>query len=205
MRSAARCIGAPGLEFQVPLYPKDVGLKGAVFADAARSGTTRARPSIRRRRDDGRSSRTATKCGHRSVSAWSGIHRSDPCGSDYSFPITKEGYDKVQQFRFGGGTKFTAAGRPCTWHDRPFFFKPQAGMTLGAIADMTGAKPRGPIAADRVVGGLAPLNQLQAARIDLPRQRQIFRRPANDARGAMSDLGALRRFAVTASAPPGRA
>ena len=41
----------------------------------------------------------------------------------------------------------------------PIFFKPQAGMTVGAIADMTGAKPRGPIAADRVIGGLAPLDR----------------------------------------------
>jgi len=41
----------------------------------------------------------------------------------------------------------------------PFFFKPQAGMTAGAIADMTGAKPRGPLQADRVIGGLAPLGR----------------------------------------------
>ncbi len=41
----------------------------------------------------------------------------------------------------------------------PFFFKPRAGMTVGAIADMTGAKPRGPVDPGRVVGGLAPLNR----------------------------------------------
>ena len=29
-----------------------------------------------------------------------------PMRFDYSFPITKESYDRVQQFRFGGGTKF---------------------------------------------------------------------------------------------------
>jgi outer membrane protein assembly factor BamA len=29
-----------------------------------------------------------------------------PLRFDYSFPLTKESYDRVQQFRFGGGTKF---------------------------------------------------------------------------------------------------
>ncbi|MBZ0149400.1 MAG: UDP-3-O-(3-hydroxymyristoyl)glucosamine N-acyltransferase [Pseudorhodoplanes sp.] len=41
----------------------------------------------------------------------------------------------------------------------PFFFKPRAGLTVGAIADMTGAAPRGPVEAGRVIGGLAPLNR----------------------------------------------
>jgi hypothetical protein len=29
-----------------------------------------------------------------------------PLRFDYAFPLTKETYDRVQQFRFGGGTKF---------------------------------------------------------------------------------------------------
>jgi outer membrane protein insertion porin family len=29
-----------------------------------------------------------------------------PLRFDYAFPLTKEPYDRVQQFRFGGGTKF---------------------------------------------------------------------------------------------------
>ena len=29
-----------------------------------------------------------------------------PLRFDYSFPLTKEPYDRVQQFRFGGGTSF---------------------------------------------------------------------------------------------------
>jgi UDP-3-O-[3-hydroxymyristoyl] glucosamine N-acyltransferase len=41
----------------------------------------------------------------------------------------------------------------------PFFFKPRAGMTVGAIAEMIGAKPRGPVVPDRVIGGLAPLDR----------------------------------------------
>jgi UDP-3-O-[3-hydroxymyristoyl] glucosamine N-acyltransferase len=41
----------------------------------------------------------------------------------------------------------------------PFFFKPQAGLTVGAIAEMTDAKPRGPVQMERVISGLAPLNR----------------------------------------------
>ena len=29
-----------------------------------------------------------------------------PLRFDYSFPLSKQSYDQVQQFRFGGGTKF---------------------------------------------------------------------------------------------------
>jgi outer membrane protein insertion porin family len=29
-----------------------------------------------------------------------------PLRFDYSFPLSKQPYDRVQQFRFGGGTKF---------------------------------------------------------------------------------------------------
>ena len=29
-----------------------------------------------------------------------------PLRFDYSFPLTKQPYDQVQQFRFGGGAKF---------------------------------------------------------------------------------------------------
>ena len=29
-----------------------------------------------------------------------------PLRFDYSFPLSKAPYDRVQQFRFGGGTKF---------------------------------------------------------------------------------------------------
>jgi outer membrane protein insertion porin family len=29
-----------------------------------------------------------------------------PLRFDYAFPLLKESYDRVQQFRFGGGTKF---------------------------------------------------------------------------------------------------
>jgi outer membrane protein insertion porin family len=29
-----------------------------------------------------------------------------PIRFDYAFPLSKTGYDRVQEFRFGGGTKF---------------------------------------------------------------------------------------------------
>jgi outer membrane protein insertion porin family len=95
------------VEFQVPLYfiPKDVGLRGAVFADAGSlwnykgptfypvTGETII-PS------DSNSIRSAVGVGL----VWDSPF--GPLRFDYSFPLTKEGYDRVQQFRFGGGTKF---------------------------------------------------------------------------------------------------
>jgi len=41
----------------------------------------------------------------------------------------------------------------------PLFFKPRAGMTVGEIAEITDAKPRGPVEAGRVIGGVAPLDR----------------------------------------------
>ena len=38
-----------------------------------------------------------------------GIWEDSPFGPlrfDYAIPLTKEGYDRVQEFRFGGGTRF---------------------------------------------------------------------------------------------------
>lgn len=41
----------------------------------------------------------------------------------------------------------------------PLFFKPKAGMTVGAIAELTGAAPRGPIDANRAIRALAPVDR----------------------------------------------
>jgi outer membrane protein insertion porin family len=95
------------VEFQVPLYfiPKDVGIRGAVFADAGSlwdykgpvfypvTGET-IMPV------DSKSVRSSVGVGL----VWDSPF--GPLRFDYSFPITKESYDRVQQFRFGGGTKF---------------------------------------------------------------------------------------------------
>ncbi|MBZ0149399.1 MAG: outer membrane protein assembly factor BamA [Pseudorhodoplanes sp.] len=95
------------LEFQVPLYfiPKEIGLKGAVFADAGSVWDYKG-PTFYPATGE-----TMTFADTNSVrsSVGVGLVWDSPFGPmrfDYSFPITKESYDRVQQFRFGGGTKF---------------------------------------------------------------------------------------------------
>jgi outer membrane protein insertion porin family len=113
------------LELQTPLYflPKDAGVKVAAFADAGSlwnytgptsfpatgevlSGNTCATwgPNVA----------NATPCPvdnamHIRSSVGVGLIWDSPFGPlrfDYSFPLSKQSYDRVQQFRFGGGTKF---------------------------------------------------------------------------------------------------
>ncbi len=95
------------LEFQIPLYfiPKDVGIKAAVFADAGSlwdyKGPTYY-PATNETMIFADDNKMRSSVGV-------GLIWDSPFGPmrfDYSFPITKEGYDRVQQFRFGGGTKF---------------------------------------------------------------------------------------------------
>jgi outer membrane protein insertion porin family len=95
------------LEFQIPLYfiPKDVGLKAAVFADAGsvwdyKGPTFYPATGETMIFADGNMMRSSVGVGL----IWDSPF--GPMRFDYSFPITKEPYDKVQQFRFGGGTKF---------------------------------------------------------------------------------------------------
>jgi outer membrane protein insertion porin family len=95
------------LEFQIPLYfiPKDVGLKAAVFADAGsiwdyKGPTFYSATGETMLFADDKTVRSSVGVGL----IWDSPF--GPMRFDYSFPITKEGYDKVQQFRFGGGTKF---------------------------------------------------------------------------------------------------
>src|SRR5687767_3881823 len=127
----------------------------------ARSGITRDRPSIRRPAKRC-SSRTATRCGLRWVSAWSGIRRSDRCGSTIPSRLPRKDTTRCSN-SVSAAAPNSDPGRRTVGYSigmtEPFFFKPQAGMTVGAIADMTGAKPRGPLQTDRVIGGLAPLGR----------------------------------------------
>ncbi len=95
------------LEFQIPLYfiPKEIGLKAAVFADAGsvwdyKGPTFYSRTGETMQFVDDKTVRSSVGIGL----IWDSPF--GPMRFDYSFPITKEGYDKVQQFRFGGGTKF---------------------------------------------------------------------------------------------------
>ena len=104
--------------------PKEVGLKGAVYADAGVAvglqgpdvvGADRRsqRAGLRRQRQ----SATAGTCrgllyDNSNVvrtSVGVGLIWASPFGPlrfDYAVPLTKGQYDRVQQFKFGGGTSF---------------------------------------------------------------------------------------------------
>jgi outer membrane protein insertion porin family len=95
------------LEAQTPFYflPKDAGLKGAVFADAGSLWDYRGPTywSV--------TGETLSPVDTAAIRASVGVGLiwASPFGPlrfDYSFPLLKSGYDRVQQFRFGGGTKF---------------------------------------------------------------------------------------------------
>jgi outer membrane protein insertion porin family len=96
------------LEFQTPFFfaPKEVGIKFAVFADAGSLW-----------RYAGPTSWTVTnetlQVSHNNMfvnsSAGFGVLWASPFGPlrfDLAFPITKQPFDRVQVFRFSGGTTF---------------------------------------------------------------------------------------------------
>ena len=116
-------------ELQMPFWflPKEVGLKGAVYADAgglcdykgptswaltgeinapgcmhadARQSAPMPEPVLGLQYDDGNVVRTSVGVGLIWASPFG------PLRFDYAVPITKGQYDRVQQFRFGGGTSF---------------------------------------------------------------------------------------------------
>ncbi|GAB1716088.1 MAG: surface antigen (D15) [Nitrobacter sp.] len=113
------------VELQMPFWflPKEVGLKGAVYADAgslwgyegptsyALTGEINAPGCIK-----GTSSTSGTCAGLQyddtnvvRSSVGVGLIWQSPFGPlrfDYAVPITKGKYDRVQEFRFGGGTTF---------------------------------------------------------------------------------------------------
>jgi outer membrane protein insertion porin family len=96
------------LEAQTPFsfLPKDVGIKGAVFADMGSlwdyKGPTTWNVT-------GETLLPAPDSGAIRASVGMGLIWNSPFGPlrfDYSFPLMKQSYDRIQQFRFGGGTKF---------------------------------------------------------------------------------------------------
>lgn len=92
-------------ELQIPLYfiPKDVGIRGAVFADAGSVWDYKGPVSV-----PGETMTYADSNKIRS-SVGAGLVWDSPFGPlrfDYAIALTKESYDIVQQFRFGGGTRF---------------------------------------------------------------------------------------------------
>jgi outer membrane protein insertion porin family len=95
------------LEAQAPFtfLPKDVGLKGAVFADVGSIWDYRG-PTFWG--VTGETISPADSSAPR-ASVGAGIIWNSPFGPlriDYSVPLLKQSYDRVQQFRFGGGTRF---------------------------------------------------------------------------------------------------
>jgi outer membrane protein insertion porin family len=95
------------VELQMPLYflPKEIGIKASVYADAGSlwdyngpvfSPTTLETVTLA----DSSAVRTAVGVGL----IWDSPF--GPLRFDYAVPLSKEGYDRVQEFRFGGGTKF---------------------------------------------------------------------------------------------------
>jgi outer membrane protein insertion porin family len=113
------------VELQTPLYflPKDAGIKVAAFADAG-SLWNYSGPTVFPATGEvisgnfcptfGPGIPNATPCPvdngmHVRSSVGIGLIWESPFGPlrfDYAFPLSKEPYDRVQQFRFGGGTKF---------------------------------------------------------------------------------------------------
>ena len=96
------------VELQRPIFglPKDMGMKAAVFADAGSAwgykGPTSA-PEL------GIGNMVVQDSAAIRSSVGVGLLWDSPFGPirfDYAFPLTKESYDKVQQFRFSGGTRF---------------------------------------------------------------------------------------------------
>jgi len=95
------------VEAQTPLYflPKDIGIKVAAFADAGSLWDYRGPTywSV-----TGENLTVGDSAAIRS-SVGVGLIWDSPIGPlrfDLAFPITKEGYDKTQVFRFSGGAKF---------------------------------------------------------------------------------------------------
>ncbi len=102
-------------ELQMPFWflPKEVGLKGAVYADAGSLWGYQGPTSWAA---TGEVNSAACKCGLQyddtqvvRSSVGVGLIWASPFGPlrfDYAVPITKGKYDVTQEFRFGGGTSF---------------------------------------------------------------------------------------------------
>ena len=109
-------------ELQMPFWflPKEVGLKGAVFADAGSLWDYKGPTSwaVTGEINPNQGTVNGNKCFCAMVFDDTNIIRSSvgvgliwaspfgPLRFDYSIPITKGRYDVVQQFKFGGGTSF---------------------------------------------------------------------------------------------------
>lgn len=96
---------AATVELFVPLYfiPKDVGIRASIYADAGSVWNYTGPTSV--------PGETMTFADSKLIrtSIGAGLIWDSPFGPlrfDYAIPLTKESYDIVQEFRFGGGTRF---------------------------------------------------------------------------------------------------
>lgn len=101
------------VELQMPFWflPKEVGLKGAVYADAGQLSTYKGPPYAGVGIPANLAARSYLPYDDDVVrsSVGVGLIWQSPFGPlrfDYAVPITKGKYDRVQEFRFGGGTTF---------------------------------------------------------------------------------------------------
>ena len=101
------------VELQMPFWflPKEVGLKGAVYADAGQLSSYKGPPYAGVGIPANLAARSYLPYNDDVVrsSVGVGLIWQSPFGPlrfDYAVPITKGKYDRVQEFRFGGGTTF---------------------------------------------------------------------------------------------------
>jgi len=101
------------VELQMPFWflPKEVGLKGAIYADAGQLTGYKGPPYPGVGVPAALAARTFTPFDDEVVrsSVGVGLIWQSPFGPlrfDYAVPLTKGKYDRVQEFRFGGGTTF---------------------------------------------------------------------------------------------------
>jgi outer membrane protein insertion porin family len=101
------------VEFQMPLYflPKDTGIRVAAFADAGSlwnyQGPTSWLPPVPGATGEFLMPSSNAMFVNSSVGV--GLVWDSPFGPlrfDFAYPLTKQGFDRTQYFRFGGGTSF---------------------------------------------------------------------------------------------------
>ena len=88
------------MQFPLPVFPRDFGFKGALFADAGTLFDTDAENIPGVTVDDDASIRS---------SIGGSILWASPLGplrADWAYALTSESYDREQMFRFGGGSRF---------------------------------------------------------------------------------------------------
>jgi outer membrane protein insertion porin family len=107
-------------ELQMPFWflPKEIGLKGAIYADAGSVSGYQGATSIVSGASCNGSALANAQNQCISLAADNGLIRSSvgvgliwqspfgPLRFDYAIPLTKDKYDRTQEFRFGGGTSF---------------------------------------------------------------------------------------------------